>query len=255
MISCRRKALCGVVGMLAISTLALGAPSPAVHAAQSGVYLEQEIASSDGSMPMELWIQGSSMRVDMSQGDQPMSMIFKGEDEASTTMVVMHGQRQYMVFDQQRMGMMQQMMGGMAGGQGDVPDVEGQLEAAVPTFTRTGRTEQIGSWSADEMLVESPDIDGELRIWLTEDIDLDYFEVMRGIAENMSSAQPLVGGAAGVFGGLGDVDFPAGYPVRVVTVNDGETTTITLKKFEQRSFDAETFEAPAGYQKIEMPGM
>lgn len=257
-----------VVGVLAA---ALAAPLPAAVAAQSGdgIYLEQEISAPPQALLVtKMWLQGSSMRMDMGE---EMSVIFEG-GEAARTMFVQHPQRSYMVWTKEDMERMQQMMSRLGGMQGQPrEETESGDTDAPPTFRRTGRTQQIGEWSCYEVMVEGPSVDGDMAMWFTEDLDVDWLDVMARVAESMSSwtqnpmmqAQRqdspfdrLMRHIARARSGWesASVDLPEGFPVRIVARRpDGPETTMTVRDLELGPIPASTFQPPSGYKKLEMP--
>lgn len=248
--------------------LAVAMVVPALALQADGVHMVQEIAQEDGNaVGLELWAQGERARIDIQQQGQDVSMIMVGGENGSMTMV-QHAQRQYLVFDAQRMRQMQQMMnrGGESAASGDAT-----LQGEPPTFTATGNTRQVGEWTAEEYRVEGPDIEGDTRMWFTDDVDVDFFEVMSTVGEVMGSMNnPMMQGAMGggdTGGVLGryrryraqmqaaGAEFPTGYPVVIETTTDEGTTTMTTKQIELGPFDAATFEPPADYQRVQVPGM
>ena len=112
-----------------------------------------------------------------------MSVISSGDDDGKMLMIH-HQRKQYLEFTAEAMA-------GMAGllGQTQPAGIEEEIaEATPPTFTRTGNTKQVGEWAAYEVLVESPDQDGDTIMWFSQDVGADF----RSLAEQIVTAMASV---------------------------------------------------------------
>ena len=247
-------------GSVAALLLILVAPARAT-APQTvrGTYLEIESENGGQMTSMKLWLGPNAMRMD-ADTEGGVSVISIGGDDGKMLMV-MHEQKRYMEFTAA-------MMAGMAGMLGQMPTAqieEEMADAAPPTFTRTGNTKQVGEWAAYEVLVENPDTDDDMIMWFSQDVDADFRSLAEQVVTSMSSLldSPIMsmaggGGGGGIFdeieAQLNAVDMPDGFPVQMISGAGGGQTTNTLKTIDQNAtFDAATWEAPAGYTKMPMP--
>lgn len=248
----RRRAGLGVAVVAGLALAAL--PVLAGPQGAQGTHAAWDIDSPGQPTSLEMWVATEMIRMDV--GDQA-SVIMSGGDMT----MVMHQQRQYMVFTEEMMERMAGMMGGMMQGQQE-PDVD---MSTPPTFTRTGNTKTVGAWNAYEVLVEHPDQDGEVHMWFSEDIDVDVLAFATQVAEAMQSFNnPMMqrmnqgqGINLGMLGamreGLVDLELPDGFPVQIISQDDGQTTTMTLTAVDQGPQDPANFQPPADYQRMEMP--
>lgn len=245
-----------VAGLLAIAPLVLGGQGV------EGTHLTWDVEDTEGPMVIDVFVAPEHLRVDMGQTN---SMIYRGD----AMVMVMHSERAYMVFTREMMEQMGAMMGGIAGQQRQQMEESGDFDAP-PSFTRTGNTKQIGSWDAYEVKVTHPEQTGEMTVWMSEDVDVDLVTFVTQMAAAMEAfTGPMIQGMAGGGGGgapelgmlgslrdqITEVDLPEGFPVQVITVDQGETSTMTLTQAEQGSLGADTFQPPSGYQEMQMPGM
>jgi len=241
---------------LAAAALLVLMSVPALATApQSGVYLEVQSESGGTSQLIKLSLASDRMRVDTEQG---ISLVNIGGEDGKMVMI-QHAQKSYMEFTAEMMKQMAAMMGQM-------PEMEQEAEAMQPpTFTRTGNTKQVGEWSAYEVLVQHPDKEGDMTMWMSQDVDADFATLMQQLAASMASfldspMMQMAGGQGGMNpleefqAQIGAADFPDGFPVQVITDAGGSPTTATLVAINQNaSFGAETWEPPAGYTKMDMP--
>lgn len=244
-----------LVAVLALPALA-GPAAPQV----SGTYLEEEVVSA-GEAPnlIKLWVAGDRMRFET---PGQMALVWIGGADGRM-MMIQHQQRMYLEWTAEQMKAMGQMMGGAMQESGAEEDEMSE----PPTFTRTGNTKTVGEWSAYEVRVEHPEQTGDTTMWFSEDVAVDPAQLMQSVASSMESMQaPMLGGMGGGdasgFGMLASaremmarMNMPAGFPVQIITTEGGDTTTITLKAVRQGPLEASVFEAPAGYQKMQMPGI
>ncbi len=240
-----------------LAILLLASPVTAV-APQSvaGTFLDIDTENDGELQNMKMSLGPDRLRLDV--GDQ-MSLVSLGGDDGKM-MVIQHAENSYLEITQEMMQMMAGMMGQMPNQMPDPDDV------TPPIFTRTGNTKQVGEWNAYEVLVEHPDQEGETMMWFSQDVDADF----RGLAEQLVSSlssifnNPLMSRMTGG-GGAGDVlqqiqsqmnavDIPDGFPVQVINQASGSPSTMTLRAIDQgATFGPETWEAPAGYQKMDLP--
>ena len=208
-------------------------------------------------LDMEYYVGQEQVRIDMPQG---MSMISTSGDNPSMLMV-QHQQKRYIEWGPDQLRMMQQMLQQMPGSsdspQGDDVDL---------TFEETGLREQIGDWDAFEVRFEA-NMDGadheEGSLWLTTDADIGLFELSVRIASAASALQmPMAGGGGGVADQLSQYQamaaaegLPEGRVVRIDSQQDKQTATVTLLSVEPGALPVDTFEAPAGYEPMQMPSI
>ena len=246
-------------GGVAALLLILAAPAQAIAPqAVNGTYLEIDIESDGQVASMKLWLGPNAMRMD-AETRGGVSVISIGGDDGKLLMVL-HQQQQYLEFTE--------AMAGMAG-------ILGQLRPAVieeeiadanpPTFTRTGKTKQVGEWAAYEVLVENPDQDDDMIMWFSQDVGADFRGLAGQVVRSMSSllTSPILrmgggGSGGGIFGQieaqLDAVDMPDGFPVQIISGSGGGQSISTLKAIDQNAtFDAATWEVPEGYTKMAMP--
>jgi len=96
---------------------------------------------------------------------------------------------------------------------------------------------------------------------MTKDVQTGMFELFARLGEAMSALQmPMMGGGAAPGQELtryrelaAASGIPSGQVVRIVSTENGRASTITLVGVKPGPLPAETFAAPAGYQKMEMP--
>lgn len=245
------------LGVVAVVVLVAGLPASALQGT-SGMTLEVESSGSGPARLIKLALGDGSMRFDTDQ----ISMVSLGGDDGKMLMI-QHAQNMYMEFTAEMMMGMAGMMGGQT-----PADVEEKVENMTPpTFTRTGNTKQVGEWNAYEVKVEHPDQDGDVTMWLSMDVDADFRDVatqmmnsMSGLLNNPMLSRMGGGGSAGslidtVKAQLSATEMPDGFPVQIITDAGGSTSTITLRAINPNaSFDASTWAAPEGYQKMTMPG-
>ena len=238
--------------------LALGVAA-ATPQSTSGTFLVIE-TESDGQPPRAIEISLGPDRMRMNMGEE-MSLISIGGDDGKMLMV-QHAQRMYIEFTAETMRGLAGIMGGQM-----PPGIEEIEEMTPPTFVRTGNTKQVGSWNAYEVRVEHPEQDGEMSMWFSQEVDADFRALVEQMVESMQSLlqnpmlQRMQGGGDNpmamvnsIRAQLNAVEMPDGFPVQIVSNEGGSQSTNTLKAIEQgASFDASTWEAPAGYQKMQMP--
>ena len=240
--------------LLALSTvvLLLLAAVPAPAAPQGGVYLEVQSESGGQSQIIKMSLAPDRMRIDSDMG---FSLINLG-GEGGKMVMVQHDQKQYVEFTSE-------MMEAMAAMAGQMPQMEQDTESTEPpTFTRTGNTKQVGEWSAYEVEVHHPEQDGDLTMWLSQDVDADFStlvqQVMDSISSLLNSPMMQMGGgnsaeAIEEFRTM-SMGMPDGFPVQVISNAGGTESTTTLQAIDQNaSFGPETWEPPAGYTKMDMP--
>lgn len=240
----------------AATLLLLPAISALAAAPQAGTYLEIESESGGDTQLIELSMQPDRLRIDSGTA---VSLVSIGGDDGKFLMI-QHPQQQYIELDAEMMQMMAQMMPDMPQAQGDEQPV------TPPTFTRTGNTKQVGEWSAYEVLVEHPEQDADTVMWMSQDVDADFQTMAETLVESMSSMMdnPMMqmgGGGGGISDAFAQVraqmnatEMPDGFPVQIISNAGGTQTTNTLRSIDQNAaFGPETWEAPAGYTKVDMP--
>jgi hypothetical protein len=235
-------------------------PLASAHAVapQAGVYIEVESTNGGQTQVIKLSMAPDHLRMDTDQG---LSMVSIGGD-AGKMLMIQHAERQYIEITDEMMQAMAGMMGQMQ------QDAQEEAASTVPpTFTRTGNTKQVGDWSAYEVIVEHPEQDGDLTMWFSQDVDVDFRMLLEQAADSMSSFfdNPMfqMGGGGGAGGAemfaemraqMAAADIPDGFPVQVISNSGGTESVNTLRAIDQNaSFGADTWAAPEGYSKMEMP--
>jgi hypothetical protein len=256
-----RTPLLRAAGAAAVIALLLTGLAPAAPAQSvAGTYLEIEIESGGQTQLMKLSLGPDRLRMDTGQD---VSFVSIGGDDGKMLMI-QHGEKIYMELTAEMMASFAAMMGQMP------PDVEQEMEedTTPPTFTRTGNTKQVGEWSAYEVRVTHPEQQDEMTMWFSQDVDADIQGIAEQVMDSLSSLldNPMLRGMGGMGGGGGagvfdsvqrdfrSLNMPDGFPVQVISNEDGTRSTNTLKAIDQgASFGPETWTAPEGYQKMQMP--
>jgi len=241
------------VALAALLALLVVTATPATPAiAQDDLAVSFTVQTGEGTMDMKTTTSADNVRVDMNSPRGEMSMIWLPD----SMLMIMHSQKMYMEFTKEMMDRMRQMMGAMGGQRAQ--ESADDFDVTQWTFERTGNTDTINGWSCFEVAMTGPE--GEKgALWMTEDIDVGLFESMSRMAERMSQGLG-VPGMQNPMGRLRDTmayakaqGLPEGRVVRVV--NETENVTITLGEVTHGPFGAETWAAPAGYTKQQMPMM
>ncbi|MGD8817069.1 MAG: hypothetical protein PVJ51_07775, partial [Acidobacteriota bacterium] len=150
--------------LAAVALLLLTSVPALATAPQSGVYLEVQSESGGNSQLIKMSMAPDRLRFDTEQG---ISIVNIGGEDGKMLMI-QHPQKQYMEFTAEMMKQLAAMMGQMP------QEMEREAEAMQPpTFTRTGNTKQVGEWSAYEVLVKHPDREGDMTMWMSQDVDAD----------------------------------------------------------------------------------
>lgn len=251
-----RLTVLAVVAALAVAVAPLALGNQQIE----GTRMAWDVESPDNPMNVRIFLAPDHLRMDMGEES---SMIARGGD----MIMVMHSDQAYMVWTEEMMEQMGAMMGGMARQQqqqsGDQPDFD-----TPPSFVRTGNTKQVGPWNAFEVEVTHPEQTGQTTIWFSEDVDIDLLAFLQQLTASMESfSSPLMqgmgrgaaGAELGMLGALHDqitqMDLPSGFPVQIISTEDGETQTMTLTEAEQGPMEPSTFQPPASYQEMRMPGI
>ena len=207
------------------------------------------------AMEMGFFVDPDRLRLDPSQD---VSVVWQG-GASPKMLMIQHPQQQYMELGGQQLQMMQQMMQQMQnqnmGGQSspNAPDL------AELTFETTNNVEQIGPWSAVEVLMTDPD-GQQGSLWFSTDTNVGLFELMSRIGEATSALQmPMAGG--GMSGAQQILQYQAlaqaqGLPDgRVVRIQSqgSDAATLTLASVEPGPLPVGTFDAPDGYGQMQMP--
>lgn len=241
--------------LVGAAALALALLAPAA-VAQEGVAATMLIDTGHDSNEMTVTAQGENLRMDMNAGQGQMSMIWL----PGRMLMVMHPQRMYMEFTEEMMKRMRDMMHNMP----NMPDAEAEVpDFSEYTFERTGNTDTINGMSAFEVSMSGPDVDGDARLWMTEDTDVGMFEVFSRMGEAMASMNlPMMSRGDSPADALRDYmglaraqGLPAGRVIRVVNTDNGDSVTITLQSVQHGPFGADVFAAPSDYTKQQMPMM
>jgi hypothetical protein len=233
--------------------LALMAGSLAFAAPQSDVGVVFELQSDGRTMEMKV-LSSDSMgtRFDMMGSERgDASMVWR---EDGMMLMIMHAQQMYMEFSKEAMERMSQMMQKM----GRAPKQPSEeVDISQYSFEETGNTDTINGMDAFEVRVSGPEGD-QAMLWLTEDAEVGLFEAMARMMEPLQNmAMPGMNNPMEGFSEYEALARAQGLPDgRVIRVVDAESgTQMTLQEVIPGPFDASMFEAPAGYQKQQMPMM
>ncbi len=255
----KRTSVVGAFAASMVLFLILNAPAIAVSPQSlSGTYLEMDTQSSGETQNIKLSLGPDRIRLDVSD---EMSLVSLGGENGKMLMI-QHQDQQYMELTAEMMEMMRGMMGQMPQQTQDEPE-----DVTPPTFVRTGNTKQVGDWNAYEVRVEHPEQDGETMMWFSQDVDGDFRALAEQLVASMSAIfgnpmmQRMTGGGRSpasilnqVRSQMSAVEIPDGFPVQIVSDTGGDESITTLKAIDQNaSFGPDTWEAPAGYTKMDMP--
>ena len=241
--------------LLTVFVLGLS-PQPVFAQAADDIKAVMRIET-DGQPAMDMGyaLGQEKMRLDMSRDLSIVSMT--GDNPGM--LMIQHAEKRYMEWGPQQLEMMQRMLERVQGGGGG-RDAD-NFDPTTLQFERTGQTQQIGSWNAFEVLMQGSD-GQEGALWLTTETEIGLFELSARAAEATSMLRnPMIGG-----GGGGPQQFrrlrklaeaqglPDGRVVRIVSTDDGGGV-ITLASVETGPLPGDTFEAPAEYEKMQMPAI
>ncbi|AOS45021.1 hypothetical protein Verru16b_02090 [Lacunisphaera limnophila] len=208
-----------------------------VHAAsfEGKVTLAMEMGKGQKQV-LDYSIKGSAMRIDMTAEDQTFATIM--DLEKMEMLMLMPEQQMYMIMP-----------------------IKDKVEAAVdealakdPSIEKTGRTDTILGYKCDEYVTKDRNVTTE--IWVAE-----------GLGSFMGLGNSGGGGAmGGMFGGKKkaaaagwEAKFKGkpGFPLRVISrdAKSRETFKMEATKIEPGTLPASLFQAPAGWQKFQMPNM
>lgn len=225
--------------------------------AQDGVAATIVVDGASGSSQMTITTQGENLRMDMAGERGDVSMMWLPD----RMVMIMHPQQMYMEFDEAMMERMRGMMGNMPQHAEAAEEAAEETDFSEFSFEETGNTDVINGMNAFEVAVSGPDAEDNVNLWLTEDTDIGMFEVFAGMGAALESMNmPMMNRGDSPAQALEDYTtlarvqgLPSGRVIRVV--NPEENTTITLQSAEAGPFGAETWSAPEGYTKQQMPGM
>jgi hypothetical protein len=240
--------------------------------AADGVLIVQQATSGGKSTTNQVQMEKTRMRADVTGAmGEKMATIFDGGKQI--LWVVNYDRKSYMEMtkaDVDRtagqlnaaMSQMQEQMKNMP------PAQRAQIEAmmrgrgigpaaanrAHPQYRKTG-SDMVGRWSCDkyegfqdeQKVSELCTVDPKVLNLTPADL-----EITRQLASFFETLMPQ--NAAALFRiGSDDQGF-SGVPVRSVTTNGGQQTTIELKDVTRQNFADSTFALPEGFQKQQMPG-
>ena len=210
-------------------------------------------AADQPAMDMEYFLGPDRIRLDVPQG---MSLIWKG-GASPTMLILMHAQKAHLELAEQQLKMMQQMLQTTNAGGGDQPSA---VDPSQMQFETTSNREQVGPWDAVEVLMSDPD-GQEGSLWFTTDVETGLFELMARAAGVASALQmPMASGGMAAalqflrYEAIAEAEgLPEGRVVRIDSRDRDQSSTITLASIEPGPLPEDTFEAPAGYQQMQMP--
>lgn len=223
---------------------------------EAAVTVRIESAGQPG-LEMQYFVGADRLRMDLGTG---ASLVWFG-GATQRMLMIQHAEKRYMDWGPDQLKMMQQMMQRLPQTAG-----AGANRAAIDpkklTFRETGRRDKVGSWDAFEVEVTGLPQGQTGALWMTPDVETGMFELFARLGEAMSALQmPMLGGASPGqeltrYRALATASgIPSGHVVRIVSTENGRASTITLMSVKPGPLPAETFAAPAGYQKMEMPAI
>ena len=240
----------------------LGAPLPAAASAPQelqGTKLQLQVdQEARGVREMGLWI--APLRLRMDQASSDMSLIWMGGEGGGMSMV-MHPQKIYMQYSIEDI---EKTLGSTRAGAAEQAETAMEEMGTPPVFVATGNTKTVGAWNAAEYRLEGQEATPDVVFWFTEEAGAELQPMVEQLvaaidALNTPSMQKIGGGmpdgglVAQMNEGWDEMNVPPGFPVEIITSEGGTTTTITIVSVEQGALDPTDFEAPAGYQKMNMP--
>lgn len=209
-----------------ISTVVALATLPAAALAQAK--FEGAITARIGANEVTYLVKGDKFRMDLGAG---VAAYMVHESSTGATMMVMPSQRLYMDAS------------AMAAMSGQAPAAAGRVEVKVPEFKMTGRKETIAGHECEHMLVTA-DEGGQFDICGA-----------KGLGAFTPMTNPMGGGRRG--GGAADSwqrglskDF---FPLKVQKV--GGEVALEVTKIEKKSLDADLFNVPSDYTKMDFGNM
>jgi len=173
--------------------------------------------------------------------------------------MIQHKNRMYMEFDKAMMDRMRQMMGNMPGAS-DAEEGMDDFDPEKMTFERTGATDTVMGYEVFEVAF-SDDEGRKGSMWMSESAEAGMFEVFARMMTHLKSlAGPMMGGGPGGRSPVARLEHYMEY-ARAQGIPEGKVLRMTSEdgmRFEVTGwnagpFGADTWEAPAGYQKQAMP--
>lgn len=168
---------------------------------------------------VDYYVKGSKMRIDANENGRQGQVIM--DQTAKQFMVIMPQQKMYMVMQ--------------------IPDTKTESDNSQESkddkgFTKTGETKDILGYTAEKLTYKDGDVEGE--VWMTKEIGgIQLFD------NPMQQDKPQW---------QKDIEEEGYFPLLVY--ENGEKV-FEVTNIEKKSLDDSMFEAPAGYQKMDMPAM
>ncbi len=249
-----RRTVIRVIGLMAVVIACLSTDSIFAQLSSELKVVTRIEMSSQPAIDVEYYLGPGQTRWDMAESS---SLIWTNGNNPSFPMV-QHSGKTYIEWGSEQLRMLQQMMQRTSGG--DATSAS-EVDPSQFTFAETGNREQIGEWDAFEVHMTGPE-GQEGALWLSNDVDTGLLEVSSRVAEATSVlSMPMTG--AEVFGPQRFAEYRAiaaakglhdGRVVRINTYGNDDTK-ITLMSVETGPLPPDTFQAPVGYEHIQMPSL
>jgi hypothetical protein len=243
--------------------------APTIVQAADGILITQRMTSGGPPLTVQVQIDATRMRTEMAGPNGALQvMIFDGAKQV--LYIVDPARKTYMEMtkaDADRLGA--QVQAAMAQMQAQLeklpPAQRAQMEAmlkgrggaaAAPQYTRTG-SDKVGSWTCDKY---DATLDGQKigEMCSVNPTTLGFsatdFAVMGQMAAFYSGMAPQIAGQLPGVSGIGQGG-TSGFPVKTVTMIQGQTTTTEVVEAARRTFDDSLFAVPAGFTKQDMTNL
>jgi len=193
-----------------LAALALGATLNAFE----GV-VDYQLSDEGEALPFSYSVKADKVRMDFKKDGEKVSMILGG----AKPLTLIHSQKAWLSFQ---------------------PKGEAQAAKAAKKakFAKTGRSEKIAGYPAEEWLYE--DKDSAYEIWVT-----DKLGRFKGAPKDQdASAEAWEAALQG----------KDAFPLKVANRRAGRLFEMTAQKVTPKTLDAALFKAPSNYKEMKMPG-
>ncbi len=177
-------------------------------------------------------LKGNLARMD---ANKEMSMIMGGDNGGAK--MALHAQKKVMVLDAAKLKAIGEMASKFSGG-GATP--------ADQKLVATGQKEKIGEWDCDVYTWKAPM--GEIKLWLApnfpnfKDILAAQEKMTKAVSPAMAASMPKAGEIPGMV-------------IKTESKMMGQTSTTQLVSAKEEDLPDSTFELPADYTEMAMPGL
>jgi hypothetical protein len=199
-------------------TLAFSLAASTLAAAQFEGIARYKLLGPDFGSEVEFSIKGDKIRMDMNSGGHQGATIMDSKTKQAITLLP--NRKAYMVMK---------------------VDQKGAAKSKKPgKLVKTGKTETIAGYKAEEWTYESAD--GKMSLWGNKDLGgWAFSNVGQGQGNEMEIP----------------ADFKEGgfFLLRLGNVKDGLEAGLEAIKVEKKSLDAALFEVPKGYEEVDMGAM